>query len=195
MEDTAEVSNTVMAGKMPETGPIPPGSSSNSAKSSEQVTFTYDDYPLHQEHSVPIDNKLTSKQMEDDHSYHSKLWWSRVRLHLKDPFAEFMGTFIMIVFGDGSVAQVLLSSNPTYQRAIRTRENINLYRGGEFAIATSLTVSSRVVFSRIWPTIEHAQAYRAMLEHIAQENILTLLLCFGTSITIYTPHSLSRRKY
>lgn len=31
---------------------------------------------------------------------------------MRDPFMEFCGTMIMIVFGDGSVAQVLLSTNP-----------------------------------------------------------------------------------
>ena len=38
------------------------------------------------------------------------LLWSRIRLILREPFAEFMGVFIMILFGNGSVAQVLLST-------------------------------------------------------------------------------------
>ncbi len=41
---------------------------------------------------------------------HHDLVWSRVRLALREPFAEFFGTFIMVLFGDGSVAQVLLSA-------------------------------------------------------------------------------------
>lgn len=41
---------------------------------------------------------------------HSDLWWSKVRLALREPFAEFFGVFIMVLFGDGSVAQVLLSA-------------------------------------------------------------------------------------
>lgn len=32
---------------------------------------------------------------------------------MREPFAEFFGTFIMILFGDGSVAQVLLSGGLT----------------------------------------------------------------------------------
>ena len=40
------------------------------------------------------------------------LLWSRIRHHMRDPFMEFCGTMIMIIFGDGSVAQVLLSGNP-----------------------------------------------------------------------------------
>ena len=41
---------------------------------------------------------------------HHGLLWSRIRLALREPFAEFFGTFIMVMFGDGSVAQVLLSA-------------------------------------------------------------------------------------
>lgn len=41
---------------------------------------------------------------------HQKLAWSQLRLVLREPFAEFFGTFIMVLFGDGSVAQVLLSA-------------------------------------------------------------------------------------
>lgn len=48
---------------------------------------------------------------EHDASDHSDLWWSRVRLSMKEPFAEFWGVFFMVLFGDGSVAQVLLSTN------------------------------------------------------------------------------------
>ncbi|KAI4242757.1 MAG: hypothetical protein L6R40_003821 [Gallowayella cf. fulva] len=41
---------------------------------------------------------------------HQDLLWSRIRLAMREPFAEFFGTFIMVLFGDGSVAQVLLSA-------------------------------------------------------------------------------------
>ncbi|MCJ1276642.1 hypothetical protein MMC21_004448 [Puttea exsequens] len=41
---------------------------------------------------------------------HHDLAWGQIRLALREPFAEFWGTFIMVMFGDGSVAQVLLSS-------------------------------------------------------------------------------------
>jgi hypothetical protein len=37
------------------------------------------------------------------------LWWSRVRHALREPFSEFFGVFILILFGDGVVAQVVLS--------------------------------------------------------------------------------------
>jgi aquaglyceroporin related protein, other eukaryote len=47
---------------------------------------------------------------EHDAAEHSDLWWSKVRMSLKEPFAEFFGVFFMVLFGDGSVAQVLLST-------------------------------------------------------------------------------------
>jgi aquaglyceroporin related protein, other eukaryote len=45
----------------------------------------------------------------DDHDSHEHLTWSSVRTIFREPFAEFFGTFIMVLFGNGSVAQVLLS--------------------------------------------------------------------------------------
>ena len=51
---------------------------------------------------------------EHDEAEHSDLWWPKVRIALKEPFAEFWGTFILVLFGDGSVAQVLLSTNQKY---------------------------------------------------------------------------------
>ena len=47
---------------------------------------------------------------EHEELEHHRLLWSRIRLALREPFAEFFGTFIMVLFGDGSVAQVLLSA-------------------------------------------------------------------------------------
>lgn len=47
---------------------------------------------------------------EHDIADHSDLWWPKVRLSMKEPFAEFWGTFFLVLFGDGSVAQVLLST-------------------------------------------------------------------------------------
>ncbi|KAF1991931.1 aquaglyceroporin like protein [Aulographum hederae CBS 113979] len=39
------------------------------------------------------------------------LWWSRTRETMQGPFCEFWGTFIILMFGDGVVAQVVLSEN------------------------------------------------------------------------------------
>ncbi|KAK5061301.1 hypothetical protein LTR84_007843 [Exophiala bonariae] len=99
-------------------------SSSSSQPASDEVTFAHreddqhlrkkstNDYPYHAEHGPPIDNTLKYDEAEEDYQHHKNLFWSRVRHTLRDPFAEFMGTFIMILFGDGSVAQVMLSANP-----------------------------------------------------------------------------------
>ena len=35
--------------------------------------------------------------------------WSKVREYCQDGFSEFFGTFILLLFGDGVVAQVVLS--------------------------------------------------------------------------------------
>lgn len=48
-----------------------------------------------------------------DEAEHQDLWWSRVKLILREPFAEFFGVFILVLFGDGSVAQVQLSAGQT----------------------------------------------------------------------------------
>jgi hypothetical protein len=37
------------------------------------------------------------------------LAWSRIRRYFREPLAEFFGVFILILFGDGVVAQVVLS--------------------------------------------------------------------------------------
>lgn len=38
------------------------------------------------------------------------LWWSRTRAKFQDEFSEFLGVFVLILFGDGVVAQVVLSN-------------------------------------------------------------------------------------
>jgi aquaglyceroporin related protein len=58
------------------------------------------------EHGPGIDHKVPQEeavQAEPD------LLWSRIRHQLREPLSEFFGVFILILFGDGSVAQVVLS--------------------------------------------------------------------------------------
>jgi hypothetical protein len=92
-----------------------PGESSTSSPPlSDEATIAHveDAYALHAEHGPPIDNELAEEEYEEEYQHHPKLWWGRMRHHIRDPAAEFLGTFTMIVFGDGSVAQVVLSHNP-----------------------------------------------------------------------------------
>jgi aquaglyceroporin related protein len=90
---------------------IPTASSANtndashsSHKSSSTLRRTRSALGLHPE--APLD---------EEHDYHDrqKLWWSRIRITMREPFAEFWGVVIMVLFGDGSVAQVLLSTGQT----------------------------------------------------------------------------------
>ncbi len=47
---------------------------------------------------------------EHDLAEQQDWWWAKVRIALREPFAEFFGTMILVLFGDGAVAQVLLST-------------------------------------------------------------------------------------
>lgn len=38
------------------------------------------------------------------------LLWPRIRHSLREPFSEFLGTMVLVLFGDGVVAQVILSN-------------------------------------------------------------------------------------
>lgn len=59
----------------------------------------------HREHYVPPAHEETQLLHE------AELAWCRVRRYMQDPFSEFCGTFILVLFGDGVVAQVVLSSS------------------------------------------------------------------------------------
>lgn len=68
---------------------------------------TVPDLPAFAEHGALIDHKIPQAeaiQQEPD------LLWSRIRHTLREPFSEFFGVFILILFGDGVVAQVVLSN-------------------------------------------------------------------------------------
>lgn len=63
--------------------------------------------PAHQEHGPLVDHKIPQ---EDAVQAQPDLAWSRIRYTLREPLSEFFGVFILILFGDGVVAQVVLSS-------------------------------------------------------------------------------------
>jgi aquaglyceroporin related protein, other eukaryote len=64
-------------------------------------------YPIRS--ALGLHEKPPVHEDHQDHIHH-QLLWSRIRLTLREPFAEFCGTAIMVFFGNGSVAQVLLSA-------------------------------------------------------------------------------------
>jgi hypothetical protein len=59
----------------------------------------------HAEHGELIDHEGE----HDDGEYNPNLAWAKFRRSIREPLAEFFGVFIMILFGDGVVAQVVLS--------------------------------------------------------------------------------------
>ena len=93
------------------------------SSSSDEATVHQNEYPQYAEHGVLIDDIPHDKQVEEDYEHHNNLWWSRVRHTMRDPFMEFMGTCIMIIFGDGSVAQVYLSANPNLPESSQNKGN------------------------------------------------------------------------
>ncbi|KAI9695523.1 MAG: hypothetical protein M1836_006440 [Candelina mexicana] len=50
---------------------------------------------------------------EHENAHYQSYIWSQIRLVLREPFAEFWGAFILILFGDASVAQVMLTQEST----------------------------------------------------------------------------------
>lgn len=58
------------------------------------------------ETGAPINRSQTADKLKEANN---ALRWARFRRALREAFSEFMGTFILIMFGDGVVAQVVLS--------------------------------------------------------------------------------------
>ena len=65
--------------------------------------------PPYAEHG-PLINRSQTQELISDKAMNAALLWPRIRHYCRAPFAEFMGTFILIMFGDGVVAQVTLSN-------------------------------------------------------------------------------------
>lgn len=63
--------------------------------------------PAHAEHGPLVDHKVSPQDQVIEAQ--PDLRWSRIRHYMREPFAEFWGVFILIMFGDGVVAQVVLS--------------------------------------------------------------------------------------
>ncbi|KAF9631697.1 putative aquaporin 3 protein [Lasiodiplodia theobromae] len=61
------------------------------------------------DHKIAIETRSDSDIIVEQ-SVRPTLLWSRIRRIHKEAFSEFLGTFVLILFGDGVVAQVVLSS-------------------------------------------------------------------------------------
>jgi hypothetical protein len=59
------------------------------------------------EHGALIDRSRTAEMKKPAGA---ALAWPRIRRVFRDAFSEYLGTFILVMFGDGVVAQVLLSN-------------------------------------------------------------------------------------
>ncbi|ETI24730.1 hypothetical protein G647_04100 [Cladophialophora carrionii CBS 160.54] len=68
---------------------------------------TVDGVAAYAEHGPLVDHKVPQEDVVESEP---DLAWSRIRHYMREPFSEFMGTFILIMFGDGVVAQVVLSN-------------------------------------------------------------------------------------
>lgn len=67
---------------------------------------TVEGQPAYGEHGPMVDHKIPA---EDAVRSEPDLLWSRIRNYLREPLSEFFGVFILIMFGNGAVAQVVLS--------------------------------------------------------------------------------------
>lgn len=100
---------TMTTEKMSETSSSPVTHAEHLAADGENPTYrhsTVPGQPGYSEHGPLVDHKLPPEevvQAEPD------LRWSRIRHYMREPFSEFFGVFILIMFGDGVVAQVVLS--------------------------------------------------------------------------------------
>ena len=124
--------------KKTEAMPLPP--STGSSSSSNEPTVQHTDYPRYQEHGVLIDDVPKHKQVEEDFEHHRDLRWERIRHTLRYPFMEFCGTMIMIVFGDGSVAQVLLSANPELPKSSQNKGDYQSISWGYVAWSQEVSI-------------------------------------------------------
>jgi hypothetical protein len=124
--------------KKPLAPPSPTVSHDEDLNRSEGSTSGSDSAP-YAEHGPGIDHKIPQEEAVQEGR---DLLWSRIRHFMREPFSEFLGCFILILFGDGVVAQVgfLLISMMVVNNSIRLflvmgkRAHINQYLGdgGEF---------------------------------------------------------------
>jgi hypothetical protein len=64
---------------------------------------------VHAQHQRDAAGSRYPEYLDGDEMRHALLW-SRLRRRCREPLAEFLGVMVMLMFGDGSVAQVVLSN-------------------------------------------------------------------------------------
>lgn len=133
-------------------------SSSLTARNSE---YQSEPHPLHRHSGARRKLGLNPKTpLDEEHAAgeHSKLLWPRIRAILREFLAEFWAVFFMVMFGNGSVAQVLLSEGSTGAPGgdgFGNYQSINwgwglgvmlgIYIGGEYVQSTNkITHSARL---------------------------------------------------
>lgn len=77
--------------------------------SSDRTTDTTVTSPF-AETGPTINRSKTKEQFVRKKAQNSGLLWPRIRRIFREPLSEFLGVFILIMFGDGVVAQVVLSN-------------------------------------------------------------------------------------
>lgn len=96
------------------TGPLPDSKETASGISDESISplaqriVTASSKHHHFRAALGLHRKAPIDQEHDQGGHHEHLW-PRIRLVLREPMCELFGVMIMVLFGDGSVAQVLLS--------------------------------------------------------------------------------------
>ncbi|KAL2000300.1 hypothetical protein VTN02DRAFT_3306 [Thermoascus thermophilus] len=66
-------------------------------------------FSLRAENKNEASSRDSGSQPEDTKELQRQLLWSRIRHYSREAFSEFFGTMILLLFGDGVVAQVTLS--------------------------------------------------------------------------------------
>lgn len=72
----------------------------------EHIEDVRDNRQLHAEHGVLVDPHFEGSEPIEAHP---ELRWNRIRHFFRSAFSEFLGTFILVMFGDGAIAMTTLS--------------------------------------------------------------------------------------
>lgn len=83
--------------------------------------------------------------------------WSRYRTFIREPFAEFLGVVILIIFGNGVNCQVVLSANPNVAPSPRG-DYLSISVGWAVGLALGVWVSSGISGGHINPAVTLALA-------------------------------------